>query len=142
MPIRNFPFYKIKKDRCARPWLPIKLINPETRLDLITIGLIDTGADECSVPATFAKKLGHNLQAVTPKFITTASGLGRAYPHATTIEIYDVNVKNILHSIPNVIIDYTEGLNIVLLGMKNFLENFILEINYPKEIFHIKKIIN
>jgi predicted aspartyl protease len=139
MPIRNFPFYKVKKDRCSRPWLPIRLVNPDNGLDLITVGLIDTGADECSVPAAFAKKLGHNLTAVKPKLITTASGIGRAYPHTTTIEIYDVSIKNVLHNIPNVTIDYTEDLHVVLLGMKNFLEHFVLEINYPKEVFSIRR---
>jgi len=32
-------------------------------MEIKVYGLIDTGADECAFPASFATLLGHNLQA-------------------------------------------------------------------------------
>ncbi len=139
MPIRNVPFIKIKEARGARPWLPIILSNPETGEIQPTYGLIDTGADECTVPSLFADILGHNLKAVKPKIITTAGGEAYAYPHTTTIDILNKNHDKVAHSMSKVIIDYTDGLYFVLLGVKGFLDQFILEIDYPIQAFSIKK---
>jgi len=139
MPIRNFPFIQIKKDRYPRPWLPVKIINPEKGLFIKTVGLIDTGADECSVPIGIAKELGYDLSKIRPKPVTTASGVGTAYSIVTTIEIYDIEFKKVLYKIPDISVDFTKGLHCVLLGMENFLEQFVLEINYPKKVFHIRR---
>jgi predicted aspartyl protease len=49
--------------------------------------LIDTGADECAFPASFAPLLGHNLQAGQSKKISTGNGITMAYGHITRIEI-------------------------------------------------------
>lgn len=43
----TFPFVDLG-DGTARPFLPIKIINPETSRSITTFGLIDTGADECA----------------------------------------------------------------------------------------------
>jgi predicted aspartyl protease len=72
-----------------RPWLLIKIINPDTGHSRFFYGLVDTGADETSIPAIYARMLGHKLKAGTPKRVSTAGGTGKAYQHTTTINIYN-----------------------------------------------------
>jgi len=62
MPIRNYPFSVTKPGDVPRPYLPITIINPTTNKHLKVFALIDTGADECAFPASFAPLLGHSLQ--------------------------------------------------------------------------------
>ena len=54
MPIRNFPFHRISAGDIFRPMLPIGITNPDTGASIISYGLIDTGADECALPADLA----------------------------------------------------------------------------------------
>ena len=61
MPIRDYPFTRTRPGDTPRPYLPVTLINPETNRRLNVMALIDTGADECALPAAFAPILGHNL---------------------------------------------------------------------------------
>ena len=63
MPIRDYPFTCIGKGAPPRPMLPIEIINPATNQSVYTLGLIDTGADECALPADLAGVLGHTLLA-------------------------------------------------------------------------------
>lgn len=71
-----------------RPILAVKIINPSTEKNYKTFGIIDTGADECAIPAACASLLGHNLQAGETKIINTGNGKTVAYAHTTKFEIY------------------------------------------------------
>jgi predicted aspartyl protease len=112
--------------------LRIILINPHTGAKLNTIGLIDTGADECAVPSDYASILGHRLKAVSKKKIHTAGGIGEAYPHTTKIQIPGFTTTDTL-------IDFTIGLDVVLLGVKSFLSHFKLTVDYRKQLFSLTK---
>lgn len=85
----NIPFTKISPDDISRPWLPITVINPHTNKKIRLIGLIDTGADECALSASYATLLGHNLQLGTSKEINTGNGKTIAYSHTVKIETAD-----------------------------------------------------
>jgi predicted aspartyl protease len=136
MPIDECPFTSI--DNVAfRPYLPINIINPHTGNNLKTIGLIDTGADECAIPASIASLLGHNLQNGKIKTIGTGNGLTIAYTHTTKFEIYHPISFELLYTVSDTPIDFMPNLHMVLLGVKSFLSRFILEINYPKKTFSI-----
>ncbi len=138
MPIRNFPFCVTSPaDPIARPWLPIKIINPHTGKSLRFIGLIDTGADECAIPASLAPILGHDLDKGNSKTIGSAGGPTSGFSHTTKIEIYDLTDK-LCYTINDTPIDFLPNLNIVLLGVKQFLDQFDLYIQYPKKIFSIQ----
>lgn len=63
MQMIEIPFRKLSPNDIARMWLPVTIINPETRKSIKVFGLIDTGADECALPALYAARLGHNLHA-------------------------------------------------------------------------------
>jgi predicted aspartyl protease len=92
--------------------------------------LVDTGADECALPASFAQPLGHNLHLGRQKRISTDNGITIAYSHYVCIKIYNFATDNVL-------IDFMPNLNIPLLRVKSFLNNFVLHIDYPNNTFSI-----
>jgi len=136
MPIRDFPFICIAAGHPPRPYLPVKIINPTTGQSIRGFGLIDTGADNCAVPAVFADPLGHILPRGISRQIGTGNGFTTAYVHTTTIEIYNLN-NQLVHQITNAPVDFMPNLNTILLGVSQFLEGFKLEINYPEQKFSI-----
>lgn len=140
MPIRNFPFHRVSVGDIFRPMLPIKIINPATGDFIISYGLIDTGADECAMPADIAPVLSHNLMAGVTKSIMTGNGITQAYRHTTRIEILDYSDTNTtIYVINDSLIDYMPNLRTILLGSKNFLSRFVLSVDYPNKTFSICK---
>jgi len=121
----------------AYPFLKITIVNLSTGKRISTFGLIDTGADECAIPAGFAGILGHNLQAGQTKTINTGNGPTLAYSHTSTIEIHDPLTNAVAHSISQTPIDFMPNLHIVLLGVRNFLGTFVLTMDYPRQEFSI-----
>ncbi|MCR4292313.1 MAG: hypothetical protein NUV76_05500 [Candidatus Kuenenia sp.] len=81
MSIRNYPFSIIRLGDIARPYLPVTIINPDSNKQIKVYALIDTGADECAFPASFAPLLGHNLLAGQPRKISAGNGVTIAYGH-------------------------------------------------------------
>lgn len=128
MPIRNYPFSITRPGDLARPYLPITIINPDAKKKVRVFALIDTGADECAFPASFVPLLGHNLQAGQQRKISTGNGITIAYSHITRIEVEGFTTQDVL-------IDFMPNLNIPLLGVKSFLSNFVLTVDYPNKIF-------
>ena len=92
--------------------------------------LVDTGADECAFPASFAPVLGHNLQAGQSKRISTGNGITVAYSHTTRIAIDGFSTQDVL-------VDFMPNLSTPLLGVKSFLGNFILTVDYPNTTFSL-----
>ncbi len=76
--------------------------------------------------------IGHNLQAGVSKEINTGNGITIAYSHTVRIEIANYHIDDTL-------IDFMPNLYVPLLGVKSFLSNFILTINYPKKVFSLEK---
>ena len=132
MELSNIPFTKLSSDDIARPWLPVTIVNPHFNKKVKVLGLIDTGADECALPASYAAILGHNLQAGIAKEINTGNGKTIAYSHTVRIEIFDITIKETL-------IDFMPNLNVPLLGVRSFLSNFVLTVNYPQKKFSLEK---
>ena len=130
MPVRNYPFSVIRPGDIARPYLPVTIVNPETDKQIKVYALIDTGADECASPASFAPLLGHNLQAGQLKKISTGNGITIAYSHTTRIVIEGFSTQDVL-------VDFMPNLYIPLLGVRSFLSNFILTIDYPNKVFSL-----
>ncbi len=135
MALKNIRFQSFEPSGIPQPILPIKIINPAKRKTISALGLIDTGAMSCAVPAYLAPSLGHDyMKGHKVKFIG-AGGEGIAYAHTTKIEIVVPNTKKVI--IETAIINYIEGLPNVLLGVSGFLERFILEIDYSRYRFSI-----
>jgi len=130
MAIRNYPFSIIRPGDISRPYLPITILNPDTNMEIKVYALVDTGADECAFPASFAPLLGHNLQAGQMKRVHTGNGITIAYSHTSRIIIEGFSTQDVL-------VDFMPNLNIPLLGVKSFLGNFILTIDYPNKLFSL-----
>jgi predicted aspartyl protease len=126
------PFKTLASGQISRPCLEVDLKNPHTDKSISVLALIDTGADECAMPSELAGLLGHNLTKGKPKPIRTGSGVSTAYSHTVDIKIDGFTVSNVL-------IDFMPNLRTPLLGVKSFLGNFILTINYPKQNFTLLK---
>ena len=140
MPIRNcsiLPHRHVKNISV----LPIRIIHPDSKKSFRTYGIIDTGASQCAIPGELATALGHNLTKGKKKGVLTGKGLGTAYLHPFTIEILHPQKldKQIIHTLDNVLIDCMPHLSDVLLGVEEFLSNYILDINYPKRRFSLIK---
>jgi len=130
MLIRNYPFSVIRSGDIPRPFLPVTILNPETNKAIRVYALIDTGADECAIPASFAPLLGHNLLAGQLKRISTGNGITIAYSHTTRIVVEGFSTQDVL-------VDFMPNLNIPLLGVRSFLGNFILTVDYPNGQFSL-----
>jgi predicted aspartyl protease len=130
MPIRNYPFSVIRLGDIARPFLPVTIVNPETHKEIRVYALIDTGADECAIPASFAPLLGHNLRAGQLKRISTGNGITIAYSHTIRIIVEEFSTQDVL-------VDFMPNLSIPLLGVRSFLSNFILTVDYPSKQFSL-----
>ena len=114
MPIHNFPFTSIRPGDTPRTWLSIRIINPANGLIQNTYGLIDTGADECSIPASYASLLGHDLQSGIERKIKTGNGVTTAYSHTATLAILNFQGDHVV-TIEETLIDFMPNLHIVLL---------------------------
>lgn len=130
MLVENYPFIVTRPGDIARPYLPVRIINPENQKQINVYALIDTGADECALPASFAPLLNHNLQAGYQKKINTGNGITIAYSHTVCIKAFEFSTENVL-------IDFMPNLHIPLLGVKSFLGNFSLSVDYPNKRFSI-----
>jgi hypothetical protein len=94
--------------------------------------LIDTGADECALPASYAAILGHDLAAGKSKEIRTGNGITTAYSHTSRLLLDGFVIEETL-------IDFMPNLFVPLLGTRNFLCNFVLTIDYPRQFFSLEK---
>lgn len=140
MPIENFPLLRRGIDAPYQPLLRLRIVNPDNGFDLQLYGLIDTGADECSLPGWCASKLGYELKAVQPKEVLGVGGSGEAYPHTCIIEVQDLS-GSIVMSLGPCEFDFVDqwAESMAVIGVKNFLKDFVLTIDYPQKRFSIKR---
>ena len=131
MPVRTTPFHAAVEDEPRRPYLRVEYVNPHNDESVKVYALIDTGADDCVLPARFADILGHDLKKGKPYSVASASGFSRGYLHTTRITIPGFATEECL-------IGFLPGLNTPLLGVRSFLNHFRLMINYPKLTFSLR----
>lgn len=126
----TFPFRQVTPQSPCRPYVFVKLSNPDTDKLVAVYALIDTGADECALPAAYASLLGHHLEKGVVRKIGTGNGTTFAYSHTSSITMADFTTGNIT-------IDYMPNLRIPLLGVKSFLSRFSVHIDYPREEYSL-----
>ena len=131
MPIFTYPFVATRAGDLARPYLPVAIKNPATDQRVSVYALIDTGADECALPASFAILLGHHLEAGDTREVNTGNGTTTAYAHTTIIEAMGFSAQSVL-------LDYMPNLTTPLLGTRSFLSVFKLTIDYPSKQFSLE----
>jgi predicted aspartyl protease len=135
VPVRKFPF-KVLGGLFLRPLLPVIIINPHTGEQVKQYGIIDTGADCCTVPAYIGEMLGHNIEIVPPSKTTVVGGEITTWEHTTTIQMLDKN-ETVFYENVETYVEYVEDLEYVLIGVDDFLCDFKLEIDYPNKHFSI-----
>ncbi len=122
--------------------LPVRITNPATGLYEDAWGVVDTGADDCALPAYYAARLGHRLKAGKRREIGTGNGTTWAYAHTTRIDIFCAlpgsGAAEPAYTIADAPIDFLPHLGCVLLGTKSFLSRFILTINYPRQYLMLR----
>jgi len=150
MPIINYPFTRLGLYSLFQPFLTIEVVNPENGFSQQMPALIDTGADECTIPGFYATKLSLPLEKGEPKSFLTARGDATAYGHRCTINIFAmsgtaqkprVDYDTIIITIPTQLVDFAPELtsSYALLGVENFLREYVLTIDYPRRVFSIRK---
>ena len=82
-----YPFSQLQIDNISKPYLPIRIINPHNNNHLDYLGLVDTGADCCMVPAWLAEYLGHDIKEGKAIPCSTANSKSKGYNHALKILI-------------------------------------------------------
>ena len=118
-----------------KPYLDVVYINPHTGKHLNAIALIDTGgADYCIVPASYAEILGHNLELGEESEVVGISNTSVSlYKHTMQIKIagsdFITNEIQIGFS--------SNSYKNPILGVKTFLSNFVLTVNYPNQTFSL-----
>lgn len=130
MPLKNIPFTKVGPQDTPRPWLFIDIANPRAKKKIRFLGLIDTGAHDCTLPAHYAGLLGFELKKGARKSIITGNGPAVAYSHRADIEAGDCRIRSVL-------IDFVPHLNVVLLGTNGFLTRFVITLDYPRKRFSL-----
>ncbi len=154
MPIRNFPFMRLNMLRQSRPALGLRFIRcDDNKKAFRTFGIVDTGAERCSLPFSYAIALGFKEEELgTPQDLGSAGGKILGYPCVINVEVYEANYSDsgvkrssegpqentkkvyVLCEIP---VYFIKSLNEVLIGNEGFLDQFILRINYPKQTFSL-----
>jgi hypothetical protein len=147
MPIFNYPFRIPPGYSVAKPVVPVIIVNPENGFDYSTWALIDTGADTTVIPEDIAKTLYHDVRNPRAKRDKTF-GIGGevdVYMHTFSIKILfsdpagKIDHNRVAIKIPKRTFAVVPNLHIVILGEQDFLKNYVLTINYPRQIFSIKK---
>jgi len=145
MPIKDYPLTQVAAG-LARPMVWIRLFNPATKRAVIALALVDTGADDCVFPAKVAIQLGYKPKAVISQRIKTASGTVRVgiHKYRPRVDILEMRPdgmpgQKVLHTIRNTPINFITRCEDFLLGTRNFLSAFVVTINYPGQVFSIRK---
>lgn len=143
MPIIDYPFFEINGK--PKPALCVKLINPENKIECKTWALIDTGADCTVIPKWIANDLDHILKHkdVKKDYCSGIGGGAISYQHTFGLEIFKSDKKGNLLKKPVITIKprlypVVEDCGIMILGMDDFLKNYTLIVNYPKQLFSLR----
>lgn len=127
-----------------KPIIPIRILNGHKKdLGIQTWGLIDTGADAIVIPKDMADAIGHNYDLGKKCSLRTACQHVEGYEHSFTIIFYRVdlngNLKNeTVRIIKKVKVAVLKDLKHVLLGVRGFLCDYRLEINYLSGQFSLR----
>lgn len=146
MPIIDYPFIDISGTGSPKPALPVVLINPTNGFDCFTWALIDTGADNTVIPDFIAKKLYHNIahENVQTDICWGIGGAATIYYHTFRLKVLGLNrKKQVLNNKEAIrrnkrLYAVVQALHTMVLGEDDFLDRYILTINYPKKTFSLR----
>jgi predicted aspartyl protease len=117
-----------------RPFVPVKITNPDTKQFSYYMALLDTGADACCFPKHVAETTGHVLKHIN--VITSINGglsgtEVSTWKHSFVIELLSPDRKSVVWKNKRSLIDCVDHDNLpLLLGYKDFLSFFKITFNY------------
>ena len=130
-----------------KPFMPIEISTP-AHIALppqYAFGLADTGAAVCSIPAEFAPLLNHNLRRVKAASIQGAGSIVQGFPHTVRLRALamglngKVNYAATVFDTSAIPVHFVPGLPCVLIGVKDFLEYFVLTVDYTRQTFSLTR---
>ena len=134
------PHYKIGG---LQPYLHIRIIHPDDGDTSIILGaLIDTGAVCSKIPVKWAEYINLDYKKGIPVFGSTAGGDAQGYLCKCRVQVLDMNEE--CEPLPNQILTELEDevafgpcVDIPLLGVRDFLKNYKITIDYPNKKFSL-----
>lgn len=143
MPLYRFPYTFVPKGTTAafptrtstpRPILPVKL---QSATATWTAGaIVDSGADDCVFPVSFASHLGLDIANNTRTFI-----FGGAGSKNQTAYFFDLKVTFgdfVSYKLPIGFSSALESVGIGLLGQNGFFENFAVSFDLANRHFYLE----
>lgn len=129
----TYPYTRIPTDKgiVYRPIIPIKVIHQEVEFPIL--GLIDSGADECSFPAVVGEALGHNIKKGKPREFGGVGGKVTAYLHQNILQVENRQFRCDIY--------FSEKWNnwgFGLLGQHGFFTHFNIFFDYKRRIFKLE----
>jgi len=120
--------------------IPIRITNTNDGNQIDCYALIDTGADGNLFTKKLATDLGHNFQGdgVISSVNSGIGGSSDVYKHSFSIGVFSEDLKNIVWTSNPCLTDCIDAEIPLLLGVKGFLENFELTINYQKNTISLR----
>lgn len=123
-----------------RPYLTATLTGPSGE-GVCCICLVDSGADECTFPAAFAKELGFKLDEMPREITNSSTGEGAIYYGDVRILVHFESRKGEHHDLEiQTRAGFMEGLNahgIGLLGQAGFFDRVPVLFNQPEGTFTV-----
>lgn len=145
MAIVEYPFTAPDKYKHygPQPYLPINIINPDSDCSTFTWGLIDTGAFTCRLPEMYADLIEVDTTKKRPMQGETGGGLSKGFTYPCCIEILEMDRQGkVCEDSVEIRISKTDfafggEAPFVLLGVREFLKNYRVTIDYPRKVFSI-----
>lgn len=141
MPTHSYPFVQSTNEdgrilRLPAPYLPVRVTNPHSGKSILTLALIDTGADGCVFPSSLAEVLDHSFQGagVHSEEVTGVSGCANVYKHTFNLELLAPNMQDVFEVFTDVLVDCIDQQIPPLLGVCNCLRHFKITIDYLNQI--------
>lgn len=149
MPFDFYPFIRVRPDTPPKPRLYISIIEPKTQHEAKGFAFIDSGANHCFLPCSFAKQLKINWRKGTKIKVHGPTGKWiRGYRYLLSIRIYGI----LLDSLPDNLlftdtpklelreaqVIFTPRLQEPILGVKSFLDMYVYTVNHARERFSVR----
>ena len=148
-PIDQHPFTRFPKSLCLWPRLLVRVHSPNDGKSVVAWALVDTGSDCCALPLLWQDRLNITFTEADKVENVFSAGIPRQTSYRKEVAI------SVLHSIErpsnhkclapgSTAIDllkckvlFLEKLGYPILGMKDFLDEYVLALNYQRKQFSV-----
>jgi len=147
MPIVEYPFPWFSPRSPQRPLSPVEIVDPHTQQSVKGVGVLDTGATLCVFPFEHAGAMGISLEA-SDKFHLESGGHERdAHEYTVAIRVFVVvqPKRGGIYTAPAPVLElarvraaFVRGLEYPILGVEDFLDTYVLTVNYQRQQFSIR----